>query len=464
LKNFVFILFFVFTGIQFFLVDINIIALAFFFLNYLLLMVIMYYHFFLEKEYSPFISAYLIFSLLFFVIAPLAQISKIDTVLPRYLNYLPYHWKQTIFANLCILIFNVVFFISYVFFKKYNNKVKPYKIRKRLPFDILVILVICVLILIFNIDFIQQKLMTPNWKLQLDKAKSIKIIISKVLFSIPLAGIAMCVMYFKKKNNKPINWVVILGSLIIFLLLILIFKNPFMEKRSGLGPIYFSLLFLFVPKLLNNNIKTTLILYLSLIIAMPILAVFTHINSSFIEVLKNPKIITGSLNKDVLLSNFNTLHFDAYANFLATIENVSFHGFSMGEQLSSALFFSVPRSIWPSKPLTSGQFLGNYLIEEHGFYFNNISNPFVSEAYLNFGVIGIVIFAIILAYFLTRALVFLKSDDYLKKVLAFFIAIHMIYFLRGDFTNGFSQLILVSFGIYVIPKSIKYFYQGTKLW
>ena len=180
-------------------------------------MVIMYYHFFLEKEYSPFISAYLIFSLLFFVIAPLAQISKIDTVLPRYLNYLPYHWKQTIFANLCILIFNVVFFISYVFFKKYNNKVKPYKIRKRLPFDILVILVICVLILIFNIDFIQQKLMTPNWKLQLDKAKSIKIIISKVLFSIPLAGIAMCVMYFKKKNNKPINWVVILGSLIIFL-------------------------------------------------------------------------------------------------------------------------------------------------------------------------------------------------------------------------------------------------------
>ena len=97
LKNFVFILFFVFTGIQFFLVDINIIALAFFFLNYLLLMVIMYYHFFLEKVYSPFISAYLIFSLLFFVIAPLAQISKIDTVLPRYLNYLPYHWKQTIF-------------------------------------------------------------------------------------------------------------------------------------------------------------------------------------------------------------------------------------------------------------------------------------------------------------------------------------------------------------------------------
>lgn len=332
-------------------------------------MMIMYYHFFLEKEYSPFISAYLIFNLLFFTIAPLAQISNIDPVLLRHVNYLPYFWEQTVFANSCILIFNIFFFISYIFFKKQNTIVVAYKINKKLPFDILIILLICILILFANIDFIQQKLMTPTWKLQFDNAKSIKIIISKVLFSIPLAGVAMCVMYFKKKNNKPINWLVIGISLIIFLLLIVVFKNPFMEKRSGLGPVYFSLLFLFIPRLLNNNIKTTIILYLSLIVAMPLLAVFTHVNSSFIEVVKNPKIIFSSLNEDILLSNFNTLNFDAYANFLATIENVSIYGFSMGEQLSNALFFFIPRSIWSSKPLTSGQFLGNYLIEKHNFFF-----------------------------------------------------------------------------------------------
>ena len=464
MKNLVFILFFVITGIQFFLVDINIIALLFFFLNYLLIMMIMYYHFFLEKEYSPFISAYLIFNLLFFTIGPLAQISKIDPVLLRHVNYLPYFWEQTVFANSCILIFNIFFFISYIFFKKQNTIVVVYKINKKLPFDILIILLICILILFANIDFIQQKLMTPTWKLQFDNAKSIKIIISKVLFSIPLAGVAMCVMYFKKKNNKPINWLVIGISLIIFLLLIVVFKNPFIEKRSGLGPVYFSLLFLFIPRLLNNNIKTTIILYLSLIVAMPLLAVFTHVNSSFIEVVKNPKIIFSSLNEDVLLSNFNTLNFDAYANFLATIENVSIYGFSMGEQLSTALFFFIPRSIWSSKPLTSGQFLGNYLIEKHNFFFNNISNPFISEAYLNFGLIGIIIFAILFAYLLTRGLLFLKSDDYLKKLLAFFTAIHMIYFLRGDFTNGFSQLILVSFGIYIIPKFLGYIHKGIRLW
>lgn len=426
-------------------------------------MMIMYYHFFIEKDYSPFISAYLIFNLLFFIIAPLAQISQISPNLLRHVNYLPYSWEQTVFANICILIFNIIFFISYVFFKKQNRSVLEYKISNKLPFDILIVLLVCIVILLVNLDYINEKLMTPTWKLQYDKAKSLKIIISKVLFSLPLAGIALCVMYFKKKNNKPLNWLVVSISLMIFLLLILVFKNPFMEKRSGLGPVYFSLIFLFLPKLLNNNIKTTITLYFSLIVAMPVLAIFTHVNSSFIEVVKNPKIIFGSIDEDVLFSNFNTLNFDAYANFLAVIENVSFHGFSMGEQLLNGFLFFIPRSIWSSKPITSGQFIGNYLIKKHDFWFNNISNPFISEAYLNFGLIGIVIFAVIFAYFLTRGLLFLRSDDYLKKTLAFFTAIHMIYFLRGDFTNGFSQFVLVGFGIYVIPKMIMFVFKREKL-
>jgi len=142
LKNLVFILFFVINEIQLFLVDINIIALLLFFLNYLLIMMIMYYHFFLEKEYSPSISAYLILNLLFFTIEHLANISNIDPVLLRHVNYLPYFWEHTVFANSCILIFNIFLFISYIFFKKKNTKVVAYKINKKLTFDILIILLI----------------------------------------------------------------------------------------------------------------------------------------------------------------------------------------------------------------------------------------------------------------------------------------------------------------------------------
>lgn len=464
MKNFVFLLFFAFTGIQFFLVDIDLLVLSSFFVNYFILMVIMYYHFFLEKEYSPFISAYLIFNILFFIIAPLTQLSNLDVKLPVFLNYLPYNSLKTMIANIYILVFNIVFFISYLIFKKQNRFVKPFKNRKELPFDILVILILSIFILIFNIDFIQEKLMTPTWKLKYDNAKSIKIVISKVLFSIPLAGITMCVMYFKKKEKKAVNVLIIFVALIIFAALLIVFKNPFMEKRSGLGPIYFCIIFLFLPKFFNTNIKTSLILYVSLILVMPIMAIFTHINASFSQVIANPKIITESLNLAILLSDFNTINFDAYINFLATIDYVSHESFSYGSQLLSAFLFFIPRSIWKGKPHTSGEFIGDYLIENYNFWFNNISNPFVSEAYLNFGIIGILIFAVFLAFFFSKMLLFLKSDDYLKRVLAFFTAIHMVYFLRGDFTNGYSQLILVTFGIYIIPKVISYFYKGIKIW
>ncbi len=423
----------------------------------------MYYHFFLEKDFSPFISAYLIFNLLFFIIAPLTQISELDPEHPKYVNNLPYVYSQTIRTNLYILLFNITFFVSYIILKKRNRKEQSFTISKMLPFDILVVLVLCILILVFNIDYIQHKLVTPNWKLRYDEGKSIKIIISKVLFSLPLAGIAMCTMYFRKKKKKPTNWLVILVAMIIFLTLLLIFKNPFMEKRSGLGPVYFCLLFLFIPKLLNSNIKTTLALYASMILIMPLLAIFTHVNASFSEVLEKPSLITKALNSETLLSNFNTLHFDAYANFLATQEYASIDGFSKGEQLGSAFFFFVPRSIWESKPITTGQLVGNHLIEKHDFWFNNLSNPYISEAYLNFGIVGIILFAFVFAYVLSKAVNYLRSDDYLKKTLAFFTAIHLVYFLRGDFTNGFSQLVLVAFGIYVIPKMVPYIYKRIRV-
>ena len=179
----------------------------------------MYYHFFLEKDFSPFISAYLIFNLLFFIIAPLAQIY---TETETYVNNFPYHWAEAIRANVYILLFNIIFFVSYIVFKKQHKIVTEYKTKKTLPFDILVILVLSILILVFNIDYIQEKLMTPTWKLQYDNNKSIKIIISKVLFSIPLAGVSMCVMYFKNKNRNAVNWMTVLVSICIYYKIILI--------------------------------------------------------------------------------------------------------------------------------------------------------------------------------------------------------------------------------------------------
>jgi hypothetical protein len=48
----------------------------------------------------------------------------------------------------------------------------------------------------------------------------------------------------------------------------------------------------------------------------------------------------------------------------------------------------------------------------------------------------------------------LRSADYLKRAVAFYFAMHLLFLLRGDFTNGYSYFIGTLFGLYIIPKII----------
>jgi hypothetical protein len=58
--------------------------------------------------------------------------------------------------------------------------------------------------------------------------------------------------------------------------------------------------------------------------------------------------------------------------------------------------------------------------------------------------------ALSLVYFLT----WLKSTDILKRAVAFYFAVHLLFLLRGDFTNGYSYFIGTLIGLYFIPKAI----------
>ena len=78
----------------------------------------------------------------------------------------------------------------------------------------------------------------------------------------------------------------------------------------------------------------------------------------------------------------------------------------------------------------------------------------VSEGYINFGLFGIFLMAIFLAFVIARQLRWLYSSDTLKSIISFYFAIHMIFLLRGDFTNGFVYYVATFFGVYIIPKGV----------
>jgi hypothetical protein len=97
------------------------------------------------------------------------------------------------------------------------------------------------------------------------------------------------------------------------------------------------------------------------------------------------------------------------------------------------------------------------LIAQYSFgdgFFNNLSNPLVSEAYFNFGIIGIVLFPIMLSALMIKLYSWLINKDILKQVISFYFAVHLIFFLRGDLANGVAYFIGPFVGIYIVPKLV----------
>ena len=192
-----------------------------------------------------------------------------------------------------------------------------------------------------------------------------------------------------------------------------------------------------------------------MIVIFPLSAIFTHFRSSLQEIIAKPKLLLDEFEGGGFAEVFNTIHYDAFINITATIDYVSYEGYSYGNQLLSALLFFVPRSIWENKPLSTGQFIGDHLIYHHGFNYNNLSNPLVSEGYINFGIYGVVAMAFLLALVIVKLLAWLKSDDFSKKIIALYFSIHLLFLLRGDFANGFSYYIGVFIGVYVIERILE---------
>ncbi len=430
-----------------------------FFVNAFILFCITVFHIFAEKDYSPFISSFIVFSFLFFLVAPIVQINSFEGVNREFITYYPYSENEAVFTNLLIFIFNIVFFSAYLFLKRQKAFKKIPKVsdtsRRLLPVTILTLAVVCILVAFLSLSFILDEISRPAW--MRTEVSTVELLLwKKVFFLVPFAGVLLCFQYFKKEKKKAINWVVIVFLCLFFLLILLWFKNPLTEKRNALGPIYICLIFLFLPRLLNTNVKTLFFLFFSMIILFPLSAILTHSDATFKEIIKEPGILIEQMKGGGIANAFNTLNYDAFSNIMTTTDYVQVHGYAYGEQFLSAFLFFVPRSIWADKPISTGQLVGEYLIDDYGFRFSNLSNPLVSEGYINFGIVGIVLVAIGLAITILKLMTWLKSDHYLKKMMAFYFGIHLIFLLRGDFTNGFSYYIGTLIGVLFIPKIIEY--------
>jgi oligosaccharide repeat unit polymerase len=130
--------------------------------------------------------------------------------------------------------------------------------------------------------------------------------------------------------------------------------------------------------------------------------------------------------------------FDAFQMFLRAIDVGSIN---YGYGFLGAILFFIPRSLWPSKPLTSGieiSQLSNLRLE-------NVSMPIIGEFYLNFWYFGIILGAPLIA------LLFKKIDSYYLRYKCSRLSLgHMIYFqlaglviynMRGGILSSFAYTV-----------------------
>lgn len=135
--------------------------------------------------------------------------------------------------------------------------------------------------------------------------------------------------------------------------------------------------------------------------------------------------------------------FDAYSMLVNTITYVQEgDGATMGRQLLGNALFFVPRSRWPGKADGSGKLIGGH----YHLSLVNLSEPLPAEGLVNFGIPGLLLYAVLFgaalgrldrAYWSRADLPDGGSPALLSIVYPFLVGF-VIFMMRGDFCNSFA--------------------------
>lgn len=312
----------------------------------------------------------------------------------------------------------------------YSEISKTFTFRNFFPKTILLLIIPCIYLLsAYNYDIIAMQIRSGG--------ESIESVFLFEWFLVKPLIFNLCFFYLLHNNlNSRKN--ILIG--LLFIIIIIFFVNPLGVARFLAFSLYIPLIYLNSKFRLSNSYLFLNFVFFGLIFIFPILDIFRWF------------AVGDYLN---LAANFNLEyyfagHFDAFQNFCRVIDlNIV----TYGEQFLGAIFFFIPRSVWPSKSVGTG-FL---LADKAGLSFNNISMPFVAELYLDFTFVGMIIGIILLG------IIYRKIDDRIDKITntySFKNTIKLIafsefcclqfYLLRGNFLGAFAFSSTVLFTLFII--------------
>lgn len=93
-----------------------------------------------------------------------------------------------------------------------------------------------------------------------------------------------------------------------------------------------------------------------------------------------------------------TVDFDGFKQTVDTLIYYSEASLRFGANFLGVLLFWVPRSLWPGKPVHTGQIVSEGL----GYWYNNVSSPLPAEAFASWGIVGVMGVFLLLGAVVTR--------------------------------------------------------------
>ena len=283
-------------------------------------------------------------------------------------------------SNLLIMFWVITYKFSYVvYFNKKNKKNIINRRQIRYNKDTLIILyamtLICFIFIVSQVSI--SGLFTRGTNHVSFDFGAIITIVEGLCRSIPVYTLVYSYFYCKETKKSKLY--------LLFPLIFTILLNfPSSVARYWLGIVYIGIILVFFEKGIKNK-RFDFFLICLFAILFPIFQLFKWYD---INILTDFNLILSKFS-----STYNNVDFDAYSMLARGFDYVSQNGHTNGHQILASLLFLIPRAIWPNKPVPSGQFIAE---AQHQF-FTNLSFPLIGEGYLDFGILGIFIFAIVFA-------------------------------------------------------------------
>lgn len=251
----------------------------------------------------------------------------------------------------------------------------------------------------------------------------VSLVVASIICGVVYFHIILRTYYFKNHGG----FVCFVFCLIITVLV----YPPTVITRFRVAMIYGGILLVLIDLMGRKRFVFPLFIMCSLLFVFPLMNVFRNLD---LESLENIPFLVNS----AFANYFSRADMDAYSMLVATVEYVREYDIAYGWQILWVLLFFVPRDFVYSKAEGSG----NLVVHQFDSFINNVSCPLPAEGYLNFGLIGVIVLALvfaIVARFFDE--IYWKGKYRFVNILYPALLFFALFILRGDLLSSFAYIV-----------------------